>query len=132
MLRQFFNDSPIRMCLPNSRVSDASERVYPAVVYLRTEFSNGCKGILKNPGIFLKGILCWALLGNQMSCKAIDLFGLCILFSQYRSCDNSLENCFFQFSSYSRAYLRVIYEKTKIQVRLGPLSGNKTQAKKVY
>ena len=64
MLCQVFIDSPIRMCLPNSQVWDNSERAYPAVVYLRTEFSNGCKGILKNPGIFWKGILCWALLAN--------------------------------------------------------------------
>ena len=42
----------------------------------------------------------------------IDLFSLYVLFSQYRSRDNTLENCFFQiYSSYSRAYVRIIYEK---------------------
>ena len=51
----------------------------------------------------------------------IDLFSLYVLFSQYRSCDNTLENCFSQISSYSRAYLRVIYEKTNGQVLPGPL-----------
>ena len=58
-----------------------------------------------------------------MLLRAIDLFSLYILFSQYMSCDNTLENCFFQISSYSRAYLRVISEKTMGQVRLGPLLG---------
>ena len=53
----------------------------------------------------------------------IDLFSLYVLFSQYRSCDNTLENCFSQISSYSRAYLRVIYEKTNGQVLPGPLLG---------
>ena len=56
-----------------------------------------------------------------MLLRAIDLFSLYVLFSQYMSCENTLENCFFQISSYSRAYLRVIYEKTMGQVRLGPL-----------
>ena len=56
-----------------------------------------------------------------MLLRAIDLFSLYVLFSQYMSCDNTLENCFFQISSYSRAYLRVIYEETMGQVRLGPL-----------
>ena len=47
------------------------------------------------------------------------------------SCDNTLykmnilENCFFQISSYSHAYVGIIYEKTKGQVPLGPLSENK-------
>ena len=44
----------------------------------------------------------------------IDLFGFYVFFfSQYRSCDNTLENCFLQISSYTRAYLRINYEKTK-------------------
>ena len=38
----------------------------------------------------------------------IDLFSLYVLFSQYRSCDNSLENCFFQISSCSRAYVQSV------------------------
>ena len=43
------------------------------------------------------------------------------------------ENCFFQISSYSRAYLRIIYEKTTSQVPLGPLVGKKNiLAKEVY
>ena len=47
------------------------------------------------------------------STQQIDLFSLYVLFSQYRWCDNTLEYCFFQISSHSRAYLRIIYEKTK-------------------
>ena len=58
-----------------------------------------------------------------MLLRAIDLFSLYVLFSQYRSRANTLENCFFQISSYSPAYLRIIYEKTKGQVPLGPLLG---------
>ena len=48
------------------------------------------------------------------------------------SCDNTLykmnilENCFFQISSYSHAYVGIIYEKTKGQVPLGPLAETKT------
>ena len=36
----------------------------------------------------------------------IDLFSLYILFSQCRSCDGTLESCFFEISSYSRPTLR--------------------------
>ena len=63
----------------------------------------------------------------------IDLLSLHVSFSQYRSCDNTLENCFVQISSYSRAYLRINYEKTKGEVPLGPLLGKQNiQAKEVY
>ena len=63
----------------------------------------------------------------------IELFSLYVLFSQYRSCDKALENCFCQISSYSRTYLRVIYKKTKGQVPPGPLLGKQNiQAKEVY
>ena len=56
-----------------------------------------------------------------------------VLFSQYSSYDNTLENCSFQISSYSCAYVRIIYEKTKGQVSLGPLMGKQNiQAKEVY
>ena len=58
---------------------------------------------------------------------------LYVLFSQYRSCDNTLGNCFFQITPYSRAYLRIIYEETKGQVPLGPLMRKQNlQAKEVY
>ena len=53
--------------------------------------------------------------------RPINLFSLYVFFSQYMSCDNTLENCFIQILSYSPAYLRIIYEKTKSQVPLGPL-----------
>ena len=50
----------------------------------------------------------------QVRCTGItDLFSLYILFSQCRSCVVTLESCFFEISSYSRAYVRIIYEKTK-------------------
>ena len=63
----------------------------------------------------------------------IPLFSLHVLFSQYRSCDNTLGNRFFHISFYSRAYLRIIYEKTMGQVPLGPLLGKQNiQAKGVY
>ena len=52
-----------------------------------------------------------------------DLFILYVLFLQYRSCDNTLEDCFFQISSYSHTYGRITYEKTKGEVPLGPLLG---------
>ena len=64
---------------------------------------------------------------------AKDLFNLYVLFFQYRSCDYTLENSFFQISSYSRAYLRIIYEKKKGQVLLGPLLGKQNiQVEEVY
>ena len=53
----------------------------------------------------------------------IDLFGLYVLFFQNRSCVNTPGNCFIQISSYSRAYVRIIYEQTKGEIPLGPLLG---------
>ena len=43
----------------------------------------------------------------------IDLFSFYVLFSQCRPCDSTLENRFFQISSYSRAHVRK--KKMKIQ-----------------
>ena len=68
----------------------------------------------------------------KLEVNPVDLFSLYVLFSQYRSCtgayyprllscDNSLRNCFLHVSSYSRAYVRIIHEKTKGEVPLGPL-----------
>ena len=45
--------------------------------------------------------------------RTIDLFSLLVLFSQYRSCVNTLENCFFQILSYSTANVSKVYDKTK-------------------
>ena len=45
--------------------------------------------------------------------RTIDLFSLLVLFSKYRSCVNTLENCFFQILSYSTANVSKIYDKTK-------------------
>ena len=66
-------------------------------------------------------------------CCVIDLFSLYALFTQYRSCDNTLENCFFQITSYLRAYLRIIYKEETGQVPLGPLLEKQNiPAKEVY
>ena len=63
----------------------------------------------------------------------MGLVSLYVLSSQYRSCDDTLENFFFQSSYYSRPYVRMIYEKTKGQVPLRPLLGKQNiQAKEVY
>ena len=48
------------------------------------------------------------------------------LFSQYRSCDNTLENCSFQISSYTRTYVRIIYEKAKAKSHWDLYWENKT------
>ena len=56
----------------------------------------------------------------------IDLFSLYVLFSQYRSRNNTLGNCFFHISSYSRTYVRIVYEKTKVEFPWDLYSENKT------
>ena len=66
----------------------------------------------------------------------IDLFSLYILFSQCRSCDVTLESCFFEIASYSRAYVRIIYED-KRKIPLGTShdlhwENKNVQAKEVY
>ena len=67
------------------------------------------------------------------SCRSIDLTSLYVLFSQYKSRDNTLRNSFFQISSYLREHLRIYCEKTAGQVPLGPLLGKQNiQAKEVY
>ena len=62
----------------------------------------------------------------------IDLFSLYVLFSQYRSCDNTLENCFFQISSCSRAYVRTKRQSVKFPCDLSRLGKQNIQAKEVY
>ena len=47
----------------------------------------------------------------------IDLFRLYVLLSQCRSCANTLLNCFFQITSYSRAYVPVSTHKKKQSVK---------------
>ena len=59
-----------------------------------------------------------------------DLFILYVLFLQYRSCDNTLEDCLFQISSYSHSYARITYEKTKVEVPLGPLLRKQNKKKR--
>ena len=50
---------------------------------------------------------------EEIGSRLIHLFRFYVLFSQYRSGDNNLENCFFEISSDSRAYRRINDEKTK-------------------
>ena len=67
------------------------------------------------------------------SCRSIDLTSLYVLFSQYKSRDNTLRNSFFQISSYLREHLLIHCEKTAGQVPLGPLLGKQNiRAKEVY
>ena len=70
---------------------------------------------------------------DEEGVRAIDFFSLYVLFSQHRSCDNTLENCFFLIISYSRHNYAQSYEETKGQVPLGPLFGKQNiQAEEVY
>ena len=70
---------------------------------------------------------------DEEGVRAIDFFSLYVLFSQHRSCDNTLENCFFLIKSYSRRNYAQSYEETKGQVPLGPLFGKQNiQAKEVF
>ena len=70
---------------------------------------------------------------DEEGVRAIDFFSLYVLFSQHRSCDNTLENCFFLIISYSRNNYAQSYEETKGQVPLGPLFGKQNiQAKEVF
>ena len=50
---------------------------------------------------------------SERTNRPIDLFRLYVLFSYFRARDATLENNFFQISSYTRAYARMTYEKTK-------------------
>ena len=71
--------------------------------------------------------------GSVLGNPTTDLFCLYVLFSQYRSRDNTLENCFFQISFCSPVYVRIIYGKRKGEVPLKPLLGKQNiQAKEVY
>ena len=45
--------------------------------------------------------------------EGIDLFSLYVLFSHFRPRDATRGNSFFQMSSYARANVRIINEKTK-------------------
>ena len=48
--------------------------------------------------------------------KLIHPFSLYVLFSQCRSCDNNLEDCFLPISSRSRAHASIIMKKTKGEI----------------
>ena len=68
-----------------------------------------------------------AMLVYQDNPVGIDLFSLYVLFSQYRSRDNTLGEPFLSnFVLFTCITLRIIYEKTMGRVPLGPAIG-KTQ-----
>ena len=69
-----------------------SETTYLCVEIMNSKRQVYCKGETWSPGT---NFVTWCLT------SLIDLFSLYLLFSQYRSCDNTLENCFFQISSCS-------------------------------
>ena len=48
--------------------------------------------------------------------RLIHLFSLYVLFSQCRSYDNTLEDCFFQIFPHSRAYVSIMMKKTKGEI----------------
>ena len=99
------------------------ETTYLCVKIMNSKRQMYCKGETWSPGT---NFVTWCLT------SLIDLLSLYVLFSQYRLCDNTLENCFFQISSCSRAYV-CRHKNTKCQVPLGPLLGKQTiQAKEVY
>ena len=55
-------------------------------------------------------LFCLQLQGAKSISK--QTFLASVLFSRCRSSDNTPENCLFQIALYSRAYVRMIYEKT--------------------
>ena len=92
------------------------ETTYLCVKIMNSKRQMYCKGETWSPGT---NFVTWCLT------SLIDLLSLYVLFSQYRSGDNTLENCFFQISSCSRAYV-CWHKNTKCQVPLGPLFGKQT------
>ena len=86
-----------------------SETTYLCVQIMNSKRQVYCKGETWSRGANLRLLLdvTWCLT------SLIDLFNLYVLFSQYRSCNNTLENCFFQISSCSRAYVRTKRQSVK-------------------
>ena len=85
------------------------ETTYLCVEIMNSKRQVHCKGETWSRGANLRlpFDVTWCLT------SLIDLFSLYVLFSQYRSSDNSLENCFFQISSCSRAYVRTKRQSVK-------------------
>ena len=52
-------------------------------------------------------------MGTSSFDLSTDIFSLYVLFSHFRPRDSTPENCFLPISSYSRAHVCLIYEKTK-------------------
>ena len=65
-------------------------------------------------------------LGRKWGEGPITLFSLYVLFSKFKSCDNTLENRFFQISDYSHVYLRLIYERQWVKFPWDLYLENKT------
>ena len=85
------------------------ETTYLCVEIMNSKRQVHCKGETWTRGTNLR--LPFDVKGCLTS--VIDLFSLYVLFSQYRSRDNTLENCFLQISSCSRAYVRTKRQSVK-------------------
>ena len=85
------------------------ETTYICVEIMNSKWLVHCKGETWSRGtnLCLPFDVTWCLT------SLIDLFSLYVLFSQYRSCANSLENCFFQISPCSCAYVRTKRQSVK-------------------
>ena len=62
--------------------------------------------------------------------RLIHLFSLYVLFSECRSCYNTLQDRFFQISPHPRAYVSVIMKKTKDEIPAELHRENKTYQSK--
>ena len=85
------------------------ETTYLCVEIMNSKRQVHCKGETWTRGTNLR--LPFDVKGCLTS--VIDLFSLYVLFSQYRSRDNTLENCFLQISSCSRAYVHTKRQSVK-------------------
>ena len=85
------------------------ETTYLCVEIMNSKRQVYCKGEIWSRGINLNLMLyvTWCLT------SLTDLFSLYVLFPQYRSRDNTLENCFFQISSCSCAYVLTKRQRVK-------------------
>ena len=85
------------------------ETTYLCVEIMNSKQQVHCKGETwsRDTNLRLTLYVTWCLT------SLTDLFCLYVLFSQHKSSDNTLENCFFQISSCSRAYVRTKRQSVK-------------------
>ena len=62
-------------------------------------------------------------------CSTTDLFSSYVLFSHFRPRDATLGKSFFQMSSYTRAHVRITYEKDKRKIPMRTSRGVKWENK---